>query len=162
MTRVRAMGGVAGVCCLLLATAVAADETCAKTSLGAGVTIAEATAIGAIVAKPDDFLGKAVRIEGEVTAVCEMRGCWLELVADGGAALRVKVKDGEIVFPMAAKGKRAAAEGVVEAVEMDRAGYVKFRKHDAEETGTTFDESTVGEGPYRIVRLKGSGAEVCL
>lgn len=162
MRSVRAMGGLVWVCALLLATVVAtADESCAKTSLGAGVTIAESTAIGAIVAKPDDFLGKAVRIEGEVTAVCEMRGCWMELAADGGEAMRIKVDDGDIVFPVAANGKRAAAEGVVEAVEMDRKGYVKSRKHEAEETGVAFDEAAVGDGPFRIVRLKGTGAEVC-
>jgi len=145
-----------------LATAVAADETCTRQSLGAGVKLAEATAIGSIAAKPDDFLGKAVRIEGQVTAVCEMRGCWMELAADGGEAMRIKVDDGDIVFPVAAKGKRAAAEGVVEAVDMDRKGYVKFRKHEAEETGVAFDEATIGDGPFRIVRLKGTGAEVCL
>lgn len=158
----RTTSGVVWCCGLLLATAVAADESCAKTSLGAGVTIAEATAIASIAAEPDDYLGKAVRIEGQVTAVCEMRGCWLELAADGGESLRVKVKDGDIVFPMAAKGKRAAAEGVVEAVEMDRAGFVGFKRHEAEETGVAFDESTIGDGPFRIVRLKGTGAEVCL
>jgi hypothetical protein len=148
---------------LLLGGAAAfAEEACREQSLGAGVKLEEATPIAAIVARPDDYLGKAVRIEGEVTAVCARRGCWLELAADGGAALRVKVDDGEIVFPVAAKGKRAAAEGVVEAIEMDRTRYARFRRHEAEETGAAFDESALGDGPFRIVRLAGTGARVCL
>ena len=157
------LGGFVSLC----ATVLAAEESCKQTSFGSGVKLAEATPIAAIAAKPDDYVGKAVRIEGEVAAVCEMKGCWMELVADGAdvegrPALRIKVDDGDIVFPVAAKGKRAAAEGVVESVEMERKEYAKFRKHEAKETGVAFDEGALGDGPFRIVRLKGTGAEVCL
>jgi hypothetical protein len=159
MKRAAAFFGIVGALC---ATVLVAEESCKQTSLGSGVKLAEATPIASIAEKPDEFVGKAVRIEGEVAAVCEMRGCWMELVAEGGAALRIKVDDGDIVFPVAAKGRRAAAEGVVESIEMDRKQFVKFRKHEAKETGVAFDEASLGEGPFKIVRLKGTGAEVCL
>jgi hypothetical protein len=146
---------------LLVATGALAEAPCTPKSLGAGVEIAEATPIVTIASKPQEFVGRSVRVEGEVKAVCAAAGCWLDLVADGGAAIRVKVDDGDIVFPMAAKGKRAAAQGTVEMVEMSREGYVAARRHEADETGVPFDESTVGDGPFRLVSVKGTGAEVC-
>ncbi len=147
---------------LMWAAVAVADESCTKKSLGAGVKIAESTAIGAITAKPDDYVGKAVRIEGEVIAVCAMRGCWLELAADDGEELRVEVEDGVIVFPISSKGKRAVAEGVVEAVEQSRAEYLAAKQHAAHEGGKAVDEATIGEGPFRALHLKGTGAEVCV
>jgi hypothetical protein len=154
---------------LALTAAAANGTTCETKSYGAGVAIAQATPIAAIAARPDDFVGTTVRVEGEVKAVCTAAGCWMDLVADQGAyggeagvvSMRVKVDDGKIVFPVAAKGKRAVAEGVVEAIEMSRDGYVAALRHEADETGVPFDESSVGPGPYRLVRIHGTGAEVC-
>jgi hypothetical protein len=90
------------------------------TTLGAGVTIKDATPIPLIVAKPKQFVGKTVRIDGLATAVCEEMGCWLA-VSDSGKknapTIRVKVEhEGAIVFPMSAKGKQVSAEGVFEAI----------------------------------------------
>ena len=43
---------------------------------------------------------------------------------------------------------------------MDRDKYEAWLQHVAEEEGREFDPSEVGEGPYRIVRLKGLGSEI--
>lgn len=128
---------------------------------GKGVTVAEATPIAKILADPDAYVGKTVRIEGKVLDVCPMAGCWMELAGEGGKEkLKVKVDDGLIVFPMTAKGKLAVAEGTLEAIPMTREKYVEWLKHLAEEKGETFDVSTVGEGPFRVLQLKGTGARV--
>jgi len=45
--------------------------------------------------------------------------CWLALSADGAKdskTVRLKVEDGEIVFPISAKGKNVSAEGVFEEI----------------------------------------------
>lgn len=148
---------------LLLATAPALADNCDKASYGSGVTLAEATAVAAILDQPGAFVGKEVRIEGEVEAVCEMAGCWMEIqAADGVRTLKVKVKDGEIVIPVSAKGKRAVAQGKVEDLEMSRAKYVQHRKHLAKETGAAFDEASLsGDGPFHVYQLAGTGAEIC-
>lgn len=142
----------------VLAPAVRADE------YGKGVTVAEATPISKILADPDAYVGKKVRIEGKVLDVCPMAGCWMELAEeggnDGGGKLKVKVDDGVIVFPMTAKGKLAVAEGTLEAIPMTREKYVEWLQHLAEEKGETFDVATVGEGPFRILQLKGTGVRV--
>ena len=87
--------------------------------LGTGVSLTEATPIKALVAKPADYVGKTVRVDGVATAVCEAKGCWLALgaVEDAkGTQVRLNVEDGVIVFPLSAKGKKVSAEGVFEEV----------------------------------------------
>lgn len=138
-----------------LVPAVRAEE------YGKGVTVAEATPIAKILADPDTYVGKTVRIEGKVLDVCPMAGCWMELAGeDGKEKLKVKVDDGVIVFPMTAKGKLAVAEGTLEAIPMTREKYVDWLKHLAEEKGETFDAATVGDGPFRVLQLKGTGARI--
>lgn len=150
---------------VLLASAVAPAlaEECEKTSYGAGVTLAETTAIAAILDQPAAFTGKEVRIEGQVQEVCEMAGCWMEIQAAAGErTLKVKVKDGDIVFPVTARGKQAVAQGKVEDLEMSRGKYVQYRKHAAEEQGGTFDEASLqGDGPFHVYQIAGTGAEIC-
>ncbi len=128
---------------------------------GAGVDIEEATPILDIVADPDAFIGKTVRIEGTVLDVCPKKGCWIEVGA-GGETIQVKVEDDVIVFPATAKGRIADAQGEVEAIEMSRERYLAWLAHVAEEKGEEFDPASVeiGEGPYRILRIRGTGARI--
>jgi Domain of unknown function (DUF4920) len=133
----------------------------AEKSYGKGVTLAETASVAKILADPDSYVGKTVRIEGTVVDVCPMAGCWMELEeGDGASKLRVKVDDGVIVFPVTAKGKLAVAEGVVEAIPMTREKYLAWLEHLAEERGQKFDSSTVGEGPFRVVQIRGTGARI--
>ncbi len=89
---------------------------------GAGVTLAEATPIATIYAKPAEFVGKTIRIDGVVTAVCQEMGCWMALSTDdkGTQTIRLKVDHAAgITFPIAAKGKNASAQGVFEKIAAD-------------------------------------------
>ncbi len=125
------------------------------------MTLPETTSLAKILADPDAYVGKKVRIEGRVADVCPMKGCWMELSEEkGGSKLRVKVDDGVIVFPVTAKGKLAVAEGVVEAIPMTRERYVAWLEHLAEERGQKLDPATVGSGPYRILQIRGTGARI--
>jgi Domain of unknown function (DUF4920) len=76
----------------------------------------------AILADVDGYAGKAVRVEGTVSAVCEKAGCWMQVAgATEGQGIRIKVVDGEVVFPMSAKGKKVIAEGTVVKIPADPA-----------------------------------------
>lgn len=145
---------------LALTLATSALQADTKT-YGAGVKEPETTSVAKMMAEPDAYVGKTVRIEGQVVDVCPMKGCWMELEErDGGARMRVRVEDGVIVFPVTAKGKTAVAEGTLEAISMTRERYIGWLQHLAEEQGKTFDASTVGEGPFRIYELRATGAQV--
>jgi hypothetical protein len=99
---------------------VVAGALGSETKLGAGVTLSEATPIGALVKSPGDYAGKTIRIDGVATAVCEEMGCWMAVAErdeKDAPAVRLKVEhEGAIVFPMSAKGKKVSAEGTFEAV----------------------------------------------
>lgn len=115
--------------------------------------------IAKIVADPDAWSGKEVKVQGKVHGVCKMAGCWLEL-EEAGAKIRVKVDDGFLVFPEDSVGETAIARGTVKLIELDREQYIGWAQHEAEEEGKTFDEKTLGPGPYRIVQIAGIGAAI--
>ena len=105
---------LAGVVALATVAVSAEDKT-----LGAGVTLKEATPIKALVEKPADFVGKTVRVDGVATAVCEKMGCWMAVASDEKDTRTVRLKvehDGKIVFPISAKGQRVSAQGVFEEI----------------------------------------------
>jgi hypothetical protein len=151
---------VAAVVVVPVGPAAAAEEV-----VGGGVKLVETTSIARVLADPDAYVGKTVRIEGKVLDVCPMRGCWMELeeggeAGKGGGRLRVKVDDGVIVFPVTARGRLAVAEGTIEALPMTREQYVAWLSHLAEERGERFDPASVGDGPFRVLQLKGTGARI--
>ena len=141
--------------CLFTLPAVAAG-----THVGGELTVAQATPIADILAAPADHEGKVVKVEGEVTGVCTMNGCWMEIGDDAGRHIRVAVEDGVLVFPSDSTGKPAVAQGTVVVQEVSKARYVEWHKHLAEDSGKTFDEAKVGDGPYRIVEIAGTGATI--
>jgi hypothetical protein len=107
-------------------------------TFGAAPTVTEATPIPQLLARPADFQGKTVRVEGVVTGVCTMMGCWMALApadAPKGQAILIKVDDGVIVFPASARGKRATAQGVVERVGSADAESQEAAREHAEQEG---------------------------
>jgi len=127
-------------------------------TFGAGVKLGDTTSIDAILAAPKQYSGKTVRVEGMVTDVCPKRGCWFELAGNKpGQKLRFKVVDGEMVFPMGSKGRKAIAEGVVAVTELSLEQTKERAAYEAKEYGKPYDPATITE-PAIIVRIDGTGA----
>ncbi len=132
-------------------------------TFGTAPTEKDATPIAQLLAKPADFQGKTVRVEGVVTDVCTMMGCWMGLApadAPKGPAILIKVDDGVIVFPASARGKRATAQGVVERVgAADAEGQEAAREHaeHAKHAGRPAPHSHSGATTWQI---KATGAIV--
>lgn len=142
------------------AAAPAASPTAAPTgqTFGAGVTLTETASIDAIVADPVSYKGKTVRVEGMVLDVCPKRGCWMELAGkEPGHKLKFKVTDGEMVFPMDAKGKIAVAQGEVAVHELTLEQSKEYAEEQAKEYGKPYDPASITK-PTQIVRLDGTGA----
>ncbi|MHB2156419.1 DUF4920 domain-containing protein [Calditrichota bacterium GD2] len=129
-------------------------------TFGKKLTLNETTLISTILENPDAYVGKKVQVKGRVVDVCKKRGCWMEIASDKEfQSIRVKVKDGEIVFPLQAKGREALVEGIVEKLVISKADLIRAMKHHAEEQGEPFDSCKVTSGKT-IYRLKGLGAKI--
>jgi len=116
--------------------------------------------VSAILADPAAFIGKPVLVQGMVVAVCEQKGCWMDIASDKEfEKIQIKVDDGVIVFPLTAKGKQALVEGVVEQLELTQEQAIAEAKRKAEEHGTPFDSTSV-TGPQTIFRIRGKGAVI--
>ncbi|CAM2006973.1 DUF4920 domain-containing protein [Acanthopleuribacter pedis] len=113
--------------------------------------------IEAFSENPAAFLDKVVRVKGEVKEVCPMKGCWLD-VAEGKNQVRIKVKDGEIVFDQKLVGQKIVAEGTVYKFDLSKKEAVNYFAHLAEEKNETFDPASVTEGTT-IYQIGGIGVQ---
>jgi hypothetical protein len=146
---------------LILLAALLAVCAAAETKLGKPLTLKHDLSIAELLQHPDGFVGKTVQVRGKVSEVCEMMGCWMNLTdttADN-KSVRVKVKDGEIVFPKTAIGKVAVAEGPFVKIEMTREQVVAQMKHESEENGKKFDPASVKSGKTTY-QIQGTGAVI--
>ena len=142
------------VAAVLLTAAVANAET----HLGKALTLKEPVPVATLMASADASVGKTVQVKGKITEVCEMMGCWMQLV-DGTKAVRIKVTDGDIVFPKTAIGKTAVAEGTLNKLQLTKEQAIARAKHEAEERGTKFDPKTITSGAT-IYQIQGTGAVI--
>jgi hypothetical protein len=139
---------------LLLSLSVAAVSGAEK--FGKGLTLKEATPVETLLAAPDGYTGKMVQVKGKVTEVCQMMGCWMQ-IQDGQKGVRIKVKDGDIMFPKDSAGHNAVAEGVFKKIELNQQQAVAWAKHEAEERGQKFDATKIKSG-MTIYQIQGTGA----
>jgi hypothetical protein len=111
------------------------------------------------LAHPDDYAGKTVQVKGKIVEVCQMMGCWMDLIGDGGQKLRIKVNDGEIVFPKDAAGKAAVAVGQFTKTVLTREQAVAQAEEEAKDTGRKFNPASVKSG-MTLYQIQGTGAVI--
>ena len=132
----------------------------AELKLGKPLTGKDPVSVEKIYAEPGKFLGKTVAVKGKITEVCQMMGCWMNLVDESsGKLIRIKVNDGEIEFPKQSAGKIAIAEGTLMKIELSKERAIAEAKHEADEMGRKFDPASV-KGPVTRYQIKGIGAVV--
>ena len=137
---------------------IAAGVCLAEVKLGKPLTLKESISVEKLMAAPESYVGKTVQVKGKVTEVCQMMGCWMNLT-DGEKMVRIKVNDGDIVFPKDAPGKTAVAEGKLSKQELSKEQVLASAKHEAEEQGRKFDPSTIKAGKT-IYQIEGTGAVI--
>jgi hypothetical protein len=91
---------------------------------GAGITLEQPTPLAEIMGDPARFAGDTILIHGQVTEVCQKKGCWT-VIREGDAHVRVRFKDYGFFLPKDCVGAEAYAQGSVSA-ETASAGEVKF------------------------------------
>ncbi len=113
-------------------------------SFGKKVSKSDLTPISELLADVKKFEKKEVTIKGMVTNVCSMRGCWMEFASDKEyQSLRIKVRDGDMVFPISAKGKIAYATGTLNHTTFSKDQLISFAQKRAEKSGKPADLSKI-------------------
>ena len=127
---------------------------------GEGVSGDELIVVSELLAHPDKYVGETLRVKGTVVGSCAHRGCWISIASDKeGETVRMKVKDGVIVFPPEIVGETVIAEGVWTANELTLEQTKQVCAAEARKAGEEYDESKVTTCMTQY-QLSGTGAVV--
>jgi hypothetical protein len=141
------------------ATEAAAPAPSATTN-GAEVDAARALPVEAVVADVEAYDGQPVTVEGRITEVCQMKGCWLAMDAGDGTPVRILTErkpEGGYVFtvPTDVSGRHAVVHGTL-AVETVSA---EERRHLAEDGGAAKAEAQALDAAPEV-RLTARGVRI--
>lgn len=131
-------------------------------SFGDGVTITEdeAFSVADLVENPGSYDDQLVRVDGNVVAVCQMAGCWLQLENPDGEPLRIHVpRDPETrryvwTFPMNLGPSPAIVQGIASTDTIS----VAQQQHYLEDGGASQEEIDAITEPQLVTRLVADGA----
>ena len=108
-------------------------------------------------------VGNSVLINGLISEVCPMRGCWIQVEDNNSKeSIRIKVADGAIVFPLSSKGKNVIAEGQFSKLVLSEKQAKNWKIHLAAEKGIELDTAKVAldEADYYEYRLYSKAAKI--
>jgi len=116
-------------------------------TFGEAVDVKDTIKISTLLASPSDYVDKQVTVAGTIVGVCQKRGCWMNLASDAKfEKLRIKVRDGDMVFPMSAKGRQALATGVVKEIKLDVEQTRRYKTSLAKRLGEEIDAKAITSG----------------
>jgi hypothetical protein len=120
---------------LLLAcgTPTASAEKTDWKYFGAPFAVTEVVPASTVMADPASYAGKPVRMEGELTEVCQKAGCWAVVRDDAGHSMRITMKDHSFGIDKDTQGRSCQVEGelVKKAVDPDKLAH--FAEEGAKE-----------------------------
>ncbi len=93
------------------------------------------------------------QIMGEVTEVCQAKGCWMKVKLDSEDEVFVRFKDYGFFVPKDAAGKKVVMNGAAFLEEMS----VEDQKHYAEDEGASEDELALITAPKKTLRFEADG-----
>jgi hypothetical protein len=97
-----------------------------------------------------------VAVKGQVTDVCEKRGCWLTVKTEDGSPFFVKMKDYAFFVPTSLKGKNVVLEGNAEKM-VTSVDELKHYAKDAKKSQAEIDSINT---PKEEVRFLAAGIKV--
>jgi hypothetical protein len=128
---------------------LAADEVIRR---GAAIPAkANSVALAEILAQPEQFTKTNVVTEGTVEAVCQNKGCWMQLTAEPGKpGIRVTFKDYGFFVPKDSRNMSARLEGIVKVKTLSRADADHLEEEGVKlsrrEDGTAIETSFIASG----------------
>lgn len=107
-----------------------ADTLTQATNYGAVITEEGAIALSDLKATMGDKKEISTKLVGEVEAVCQKKGCWMNIKGANGESMRVTFKDYAFFMPMDCSGKTAIVEGIAKIEETSIADLKEYAKDD--------------------------------
>lgn len=104
------------------------DSTAQVQFFGSKITEDGAIALADLKGAMGDKKELNVKLTGEVDAVCQKKGCWMEIKNAAGENIRVTFKDYAFFMPMDCAGKTAIVEGVAKIEETSVADLKEYAK----------------------------------
>lgn len=131
-----------------------------EVNFGAPVDESILVDISTILSSPKVYLDKTVTVSGMIVGVCNKRGCWMDLASDTKfEKLRIKVRDGDMVFPLTAKGRQALAMGTLKAIQLNLEQTRHYKESLAKRMGENFESAAITE-PMAIYQISPVGVKI--
>jgi hypothetical protein len=137
-------------------TANVSDSTAtaaAEQFFGDKITAENATPIADLKTLMGDKTELPVKLQASVDAVCQKKGCWMDLKTADGGTMRVTFKDYGFFVPKDAAGKDAIVEGVAKIEETSVADLKEYAK----DAGKSKDEIEAIKEPKKELVFEASG-----
>ena len=145
---------------LALTGGVLSGPALADAVFGKRPVLKDVVKISTLLDQPEQYLNKEIKVEGIATDVCPMRGCWMKIQSDRKKeSLLIKVNDGEMVFPISARGKNTVIQGKLVKRSIPVNEVIELEKARAEKAGKKFDPASV-KGPRTVYMFKPSGVVI--
>lgn len=123
---------------------------------GAAIGKSKKVSLAKVLANPQKYAGKMVRVEGVIVRSCKMEGCWMELApSETAKSVRVKMKDHAFFIPLESAGAFAKAEGIFTIKTISK----EMVDHMIEEDGAKFDNRN-SDGSVTEITFEATGVEL--
>lgn len=124
--------------------------------VGAPLTPSRTAALEDVLARPKEFAGAPLIVEGLVRRACRVKGCWMELQSPDNEAQRCRItfKDYAFFVPTDSAGSHARVQGEV-STELVTAGRVEHLERE----GAVFPNKRP-DGSALEVRLVATGVDL--
>jgi hypothetical protein len=140
-------------CSLLLTTTVPAKDAGVRT-FGKPLSSKKALSLQEALQQPSKYQNQKVLLEGKISDVCQMKGCWL-MLSDGERAIRIKFEGYSFFVPKDSKGKKVRAEGRLSQETLSE----EMARHYAAEQSNKSDLSAI-KGPQQVVTFEATGVAI--
>ncbi len=96
------------------------------------------------------------QLSGEITEVCQAKGCWMKVVLANGSEVFVKFKDYGFFVPTNATGSTVVMQGDLSTEELS----VNAQKHYAKDKGASDDELKMILKPESTLKFIADGVAI--
>ena len=120
---------------------------------GGDFTLTKSEPLQTLIDDPKPYLNKEVRVVGEVTNVCQAKGCWMVLRAEGGESVRITMKDHAFSVRKDLAGSQAHVQAVVMQKDVDPKTVEHYESEGA-------NDEVPEKGKTKVIELVASAVEV--